>query len=190
MVKLVGMGARPKKASKETWEEYLEPGETLLWEGAPARGVRVTGSGVVMSIFGLLFLGFSVFWVSMATSMTMGMGGWAAFPFFGVPFVLIGLWLVFGHWAFDAYKRKRSRYAVTSRRALIARKLYGRKMHSYPITRQSQIRLIKGKLDTVNFAEITRNGKNGTYVVPIGFRYISDGKKVYDLLREIRSGLK
>lgn len=114
----------------------------------------------------------------------------AVFPLFGVPFVLVGLWLVAGHWFFDAYKRKRARYALTNKRALIARTIFGRRMESYPIERGNQLRLISGKLDTVHFAQKTYRTKNGTQVKNIGFRFIHDGQAVYDLLRKVQEDNK
>lgn len=122
----------------------------------------------------------------MAASMGGGSGVESLFPLFGLPFVLIGLWLVFGHWFFDAYKRKNARYALSSKRAFIARTMLGRRMESYPIDHTSQIRLISGKLDTVHFAQKTYRTKNGTSVKNIGFRFIPDGQEVYDLLRKVR----
>lgn len=182
MTRKIGMSRPDKTRESNRWEDYLGPGEKLLWQGAPATGLRFTGAGAVLSFFGIFFLGFALFWISMAASMSGGI----LFPLFGVPFVLVGLWLVFGHWFFDAYKRKKARYALTSKRALIARTLFGRRMESYPILRDSQIRLISGKLDTVHFAQKTYQTKNGTSVQNIGFRYIRDGQEVFDLLSKVQ----
>ena len=191
MVKMVGMGRKQPpervKTRPESWEDFFESGESLLWEGAPATGLRFTGKGFVLSFFGIFFLSFSIFWVGMASSMSAAGPEAILLPLFGAPFVLVGLWLVVGHWFYDAYKRKRTRYALTNKRALIARTVFGRKMESYPIGKGSQIRLISGDLDTVNFAERVYRNKNGDNVVAIGFRYIQDGQKVYKLLRDVRN---
>ncbi len=182
MVRKIGMSRPVSSTESNRWEDYLDSDEKLLWQGAPATGLRFTGAGAVLSFFGIFFLGFALFWIGMAASMS----GDVLFPLFGVPFVLVGLWLVVGHWFFDAYMRKKTRYALTSRRALIARALFSRHMESYPILRDSQIRLISGKLDTVHFAQKTYRTKNGTSVRNIGFRYINDGQKVFDLLRKVQ----
>lgn len=113
------------------------------------------------------------------------MGAGFFFALFGVPFVLVGLWLLAGHWFYDAYKRKRARYALTDKRALIARSMFGRRMESYPIDAKSPIELVSGTLDTVNFAQRVYRGKNGINVVKIGFRYIADGQEVFNLLRKV-----
>ena len=179
------MTPRQKSTRSNHWQDFLGPGEKLLWQGAPATGLRITGAGIFLSVFGIFFLGFSVFWVTMAVGIG-GSGAGAIFPIFGLPFVLVGVWLVAGHWFYDAYKRKHARYALTNQRALIARTVFGRRMESYPIDQNSQITLVSGKLDTVNFAQKAYRGKNGTSVVNIGFRYIPDGQEVFELLRKVQ----
>jgi len=184
MVRKVGMRPRLVEKRGESWEDYLEEGEKLLWEGAPATGLRFSGTGLALSLFGVFFFGFSMFWVGLASNT----GGGFIATLFGLPFVLVGLWLVAGHWFYDSYKRKRSRYALTSQRALIARTVFGRRMESYPIDRFSPIMLVEGPLDTVNFHQKTVRGKNGDTQINIGFRFINEGKKVYRLLRDIKEG--
>jgi len=186
MARMIGMSRPSKNTDSNSWDDYLDADEKLIWHGAPATGLRFSGAGLVLSFFGIFFLGFSVFWITMAFGMGGGSGMARVFPLFGVPFVLIGLWLVAGHWFFDAYKRKRARYALTNKRALIARTLFGRRMESYPIDRHSQIHLVSGKLDTVHFAQKTYQTKNGPQVKNIGFRFITEGQEVYDLLRSVK----
>jgi len=84
---------------------------------------------------------------------------------------LSGLWLVARHWVFDTHKRKRARYALTIKRA-------------------NQIRLISSKVGTVHFAKKTYHTKNGPQVKNVGFRFIHDGRAVYDLLRKVREDNK
>ncbi len=186
MVKTVGIRA-PERQHQGSWQDYLDPGEKLLWQGAPAGGIRFSITGLVQSAFGVFFLGFSVFWVAMA--LNIGADGPLSlfFPLFGLPFVLIGLWLVIGHWFFDAYKRRRSRYALTNKRAIIARRVFGRRLESYPILADSEISLVEGRFDTVNFHQKTVIRNNGTSRANIGFRYIRDGRKVYNLLLDIKT---
>lgn len=140
----------------------------------------------MLPFFGLFFLGFSLFWVSKTNSIGGGGSFGKMFPLFGLPFVLMGLWLVVAHWFFDAYKRIHARHALTNTRALIARSMFGRQMESYPIDRHSAINLISGDLDTVNFAQETFRTTNSTGVRPVGFRFIEDGQEVFDLLRKIK----
>lgn len=190
MVRKIGMGRGQSRTQSNQWEDYLEADEKLLWQGAPATGLRFSSKGLFTSIFGLFFFGFSVFWVTMAASFGGNTPLDYLFPLFGLPFVLVGFWMVVGHWFYDAFKRKRSRYALTNRRAIIARNLIRRKMESYEITPQSPISLVEGALDTVNFAQRTYRTKNGTNTVNIGFRYIEDGLKVFNVLKAMRKEQK
>jgi hypothetical protein len=186
MARKVGMGRSAAQSESNRWEDYLDPGERLLWQGAPASGLRFTPDGLAMSAFGAFFLGISVFIAFAGIMAGGGMG--AVFSLFTTPFILVGLWLVVGHWFFDAYKRKHSRYALTTKRAIIARSVMGRKMLSYEIGRHSPISLVEGNLDTVNFDRRTYLTKNGTKTVLIGFRFIKDGREVFRMLQDIKDG--
>ena len=189
MAKKVGMGGRLVKADSNRWEDYLDADEKLLWQGAPATGLRFSGKGAVMSVFGVFFFGFSVFWITMAATMAnTGSAFDFLFPLFGLPFVAVGFWLVIGHWFFDAYKRKKSRYALTNKRAIIARSVFGRKLESYEITENSPVSLVQGTFDTVNFAHRKVQSKNGVQTVDIGFRFITEGLSVFNLLKSIKVG--
>jgi hypothetical protein len=96
----------------------IEPGERLLWSGAPAPGAAALGA-LPASLFGIPFTGFAVFWIwGAATAATHAPGPWALFPLFGTPFLLIGLGMLAAPlWA--AMRAGSTVYAVTERRALI-----------------------------------------------------------------------
>ncbi len=97
--------------------ERLLKGEKIVWYGPPAQGWLLTGRDWLLIPFSLLWGGFAVFWEStvLATNAPFFMKMW------GVPFVLIGLYLVAGRFLLDAWIRRRMCYAVTDKRVLILR---------------------------------------------------------------------
>ena len=181
------------------WAPYLDPGELLLWDGAPARGIRFEMRMLGQSAFGLFFLGFALFWMAGASGVLWGNGGGGPpdvfayiFPLFGLPFVAVGAWMVFGHILWDAWVRSRTRYALTNRRAIIASQTFARSLKSWPIDANTELDYRPGSHATLYFAEETRvhRGRRRTrlHAEPIGFRFIADGDHVYQLFRSVQRG--
>ena len=111
------------------WEGILEPGEEILWQGRPDAEIRWSDLRPQKLVFGLFYAGFAVFWMVAAGGMVwggpMGGGPFALFPLFGIPFLLIGLNIMGGHVIWDAYKRGRTWYTLTDRRAFAATAVLG-----------------------------------------------------------------
>lgn len=97
--------------------ERLLPGERMLWTGRPGQGLRLRPQDIVLVPFSLVWCGFAVFWTWMA------MRG-SAPPFFiawGLMFVAVGLYFVFGRLLADAWIRSGMVYGLTDKRALMMR---------------------------------------------------------------------
>ena len=92
---------------------HLAPGEQLLWSGRPNRLVSWTDLPLVL--FGAMFFGFSVFWETMVvtTGAPLMMRVW------GIPFILVGLYLMLGRVVQSAWSRRHTWYALTDQRAMI-----------------------------------------------------------------------
>ena len=172
------------------WAPYLDPGEELLWEGRPNTGLRFKASDIFLSLFGVVFGGFALFWIFMAASIGSGAPGAisTAFPLFGLPFLVIGAYLAVGRYFWDSYVRGKTVYALTSKRGIIARSAFGRSLKSYPIRRSTEIEYQPGEEATIYFGKDEKRGKNGTYTVKRGFEYFEGGDKVYRLMRAIQQG--
>jgi hypothetical protein len=116
---------------------HLQSGERLLWSGKPAQGIRFRKQDIFMIPFSLMWGGFAIFWEVMALSTVFkgkATGDFPAvaifFPLWGVPFVLIGLYLIFGRFIFDAKKRASTFYGVTGQRIIIVSGLFSQTIKS------------------------------------------------------------
>jgi hypothetical protein len=83
----------------------------------------------------LMWGGFALVWFLLAIGVLHdGSGkdfsGSVVFPLFGSVFVLVGQYLIWGRFVYDWWKKKRTYYALTSRRALIVEEVFGRKTSS------------------------------------------------------------
>jgi hypothetical protein len=117
---------------------YLQPGEGLLWWGRPRQGFMLTARDVLLVPFSLAWGGFAIFWETLVVS---GDDPSVLFALWGVPFVLIGLYMIAGRFFHDAWKRSRTIYGLTAQRALILR---GDRFSALPLADAGKIRLQGG----------------------------------------------
>ncbi len=76
--------------------------------------------------FSLLWGGFAIFWeLSVFRS-----GAPFFFRLWGIPFVLVGLYMIFGRFFTDAWQRARTYYGLTNERVLIVPGLFERQVKS------------------------------------------------------------
>lgn len=122
----------------------LAPGERVLWHGRPPQGLLLRradawliplscawGGGVIFNVLHLLKtsaqmedraeMGFLVVW--------------------GLPFVLVGLYLMLGRFWVDAYLRARTCYVLTHERLLLVGGWSGQQIKSLPLRNLPQITL-------------------------------------------------
>lgn len=179
----------------EAWEHYFQPGETLLWEGAPKPGVHSWPKIIGLALFGLPFLIVGVGVCLTGMWQMINAKGWGDvglgffFTAFAIPFGGVGAVMVFGQWWAAAEAHKRLRYALSTRCAYIAKSYRTRSIESYPILKSSALGLEKGrKADTVWFHVQTERDSDGDRTTSrISFENIADGEKVYALLRSVQT---
>ncbi|PZQ96691.1 MAG: hypothetical protein DI533_13955 [Cereibacter sphaeroides] len=185
--------------TSERWEDYLDPGERLLWTGKPAQGVRVTKARIFTSIGGLFLLGFALFWTAGASGGLWLPGGprlegpllwfFIIFPLFGLPFIWLGFYVTIGHFFHDARQRAKTRYALTDRRALIAVAGPPRVLKSWPIVADTVIDYQPGPEGTIHLAtETSRDSDGDVTKTRVGFDLIPEADHVYRLIRGIQTG--
>lgn len=171
------------------WAGLLDPGEQVLWQGRPDAGLTLSPVAPIQIIMGLIFMGFSLFWMSMVRWISAGMDGpIQLFPLFGLVFFFIGLWNAGGYALWRSFRRRYMFYSLTNKRAFIATNLpgFGRKLQSYPITKETHFDFEDNQLGTIWFAKQHISSKNGSVSRPIGFERIADARSVYALLRQVR----
>ncbi|MBZ0111907.1 MAG: hypothetical protein K8J08_05575 [Thermoanaerobaculia bacterium] len=114
--------------------DRLLDGEQLLWAERPPEGLLLRGSDAFAIPFSLLWCGFAIFWEYGVITGEAPL----LFRLWGVPFVAVGLYMVLGRFAVDAWQRAQTSYGVTDRRVLI---LTGTKLTSLNLRTLSDVSL-------------------------------------------------
>lgn len=181
-------------------EQALRPelghDERLLWSGRPRQGLRFRPSDFLAVPFSLMWGGFAIFWeysVSTAKNAPVFMTLW------GIPFVLMGLYIMVGRFFVDAVQRSRTYYGVTDQRVIIIDGLLNRQVKSLTLTTLSDISLSErpGRSGTISF------GPNNFSFSPFGrvwlgmaarmapaFDQIDDARGVYALIRDTQQAAR
>ncbi len=103
-------------------EGIKEPGERVIWYGK-SKAFKLFGPEDFMLIpFSIFWFGFSLFWEFMALKNVVTQEGPLAlkiiFPLFGLPFVLIGFFLMFGRYIIKLKNFYNMVYVLTSKRVM------------------------------------------------------------------------
>lgn len=175
--------------SERAIRAQLGSGEKLLWSGQPRQGLRLRSADALMIPFSLLWGGFAAFWeLSVIKN-----GGPLFFMLWGVPFVLMGLYITVGRFFADAYRRRRTAYGLTSERAVIVSGLFTQEVQSITLRTLGDIALTErsDRSGTITLGPAGRTpawmagsgwpggGKSG----PPTFEMIENARVVYDQLR-------
>jgi len=94
---------------------YLRPGEQLLWCGRPDPALFFAATDIIAVPFSLVWLGIAVLW----ETGTQSIGAPAVFRALGVPFVLIGVYLVAGRFVTRWVRKRRTIYGITGQRVIV-----------------------------------------------------------------------
>ncbi|MHA6204792.1 hypothetical protein ACXU4B_10235 [Dyella soli] len=123
-------------SSEQALRQELGRDERLLWNGVPKQGLLFRASDLLAVPFSLLWGGFAIFW---EYSVTSAKDAPVIMELWGIPFVLIGLYMIVGRFFADAYLRKRTVYGVTDQRVIILSGLFNREVKSLALTTLSDI---------------------------------------------------
>ena len=99
---------------------WLSQGEQILWRGKPERYSLLNKKDSLMIPFSIAWCGFAIFW-ELSVIIT---GAPLLFRLWGIPFVCVGLYMVFGRFLYRRYQLRHSTYVITNRK--IIRKVGGK----------------------------------------------------------------
>lgn len=178
-------------ASSSPLRTHLRPGERVLWQGRPdVRAYSMRGAWYLIP-FSLLWGGFAIFWeVTVITS-----GAPIFFWLWGIPFVAVGLYMIFGRWVVARREAANTLYAITDRRVLIETGAFRRTFMQLDLRDlpASQLEERPGGLGTITLGPIVGlirlpPGRpfGGMYGQPPAFVAIPDAASVYETLQEAK----
>jgi hypothetical protein len=179
-------------------ESYLDPGETLIWSGQPKQGLRLQAGDIFMIPFSLIWGGFAFFWESLALGIYHPAHGHTnATPFmalFGLPFCVIGIYVIIGRFFADALTRRKTWYGITDRRLIILRRSLGTALTSLDLANLSGLNLVERKDNSgdIRFGVISDLAMYGSRRIPLvpGFYLLPQARTVYNLIRELQGKVR
>ena len=168
----------------------ISSNEKLIWTGKPKKGILLRSSDAFLIPFSLLWGGFALFWETSVLSTV------AAFPFalFGIPFVLVAIYITVGRFFLDAKKRANTIYGITTERIIIKTGILSREIKSLNIRTLNEI-TINQKSD--NSGTITFGPTDFRYAMmqgmewpgakqPPRLEFIEDVKSVYNKIIDLQ----
>jgi hypothetical protein len=180
-------------AAPDNWTAYLQPGERILWEGAPLPGIRNRARLVFLSLFGVPFFlaGLGGTAVAVGHIFWLGEVGLGLFTLaISLIFVGLGYTLVAHQWVEAARAHRTTRYALSTRAAYVARQSRKRALESFPILPATALELepCDGYDNLWFHTRRERDSDGGLTTTRVGFEGIADGTEVYQLMRGIQTG--
>lgn len=183
------------QSPETTVTQNLDPGERLLWSGQPRAGIRLRGQDAFLIPFSFLWGGFAIFWECAVLTIHSKAPGPVAvvFPLFGLPFVAVGLYMIFGRFVVDARVRSRTFYGVTNERIIIVSGIFSQQTKSLRLRALAEVSLSQRSdgSGTITFGQSPFMGNffpsgswpgAGRYAPP-SFDLIEHAKDVYDIIR-------
>jgi hypothetical protein len=120
-------------------KQELQVDETLVWSGLPRQGLIFKANDIFMIPFSLMWGGFAFFWELSVFSSNAPI----FFRLWGIPFVLVGIYIIAGRFFFDAKIRAGTLYGLTNKRAIIISGLLSKKTTSINLKNISEVQVTK-----------------------------------------------
>lgn len=176
----------------------LQEDEKIVWSGQPEPS-WFSAADIFLIPFSLLWGGFAFFWEGSVLSIFLNnpkAGGSIFMVLWGIPFVLIGSYMIFGRFFYQRWAQKNTFYALTNQRVIILSTSRGRSTQALFLDNLPAISKMVNKkgIGTLVFggdplllgrfgpaASIAITSNRRTPALP-AFTNIKDVDKVYDLI--------
>lgn len=122
----------------EVLKEHTNHGRDLIWTGRPVQGFRLGKEDLALVPFSIFWCVFVVIWEAIAI---FSDAGWL-FILWGIPFLLIGFYLLIGRFLHDRWYRARTFYGLTANTLFIQRP---RKLDQHSLDNLHQLEVVEGK---------------------------------------------
>lgn len=176
------------------WSEIFYDGEKLLWEGRPSTRIFLLSLG---DKYRLILAVLWVFFLIYFYNQSFDDGALVLVRFFqGLPLWALALFIIgviyftTARWFLDSYQRRHTVYAISNKRAFIAKSAFGRKLDHIPIVPTMKIDLATGDLGAITFREEKSIFKNwnkwGVEDGSFTFRGLGEPEKVYAVIEKLQ----
>lgn len=137
----------------------LQPGESVLWAGRPSiRPIFHRNEDETLLPYSLMAGGFSLVWeIAVISSIfnhpTQVGWYWYVMAWFGLCFVAMGQYMMWGRFLYAARKKTRTYYAVTNQRVMVVQTYGDRQVASAEINSLPDLQKLKrsGEVGTIRF---------------------------------------
>ena len=164
---------------------YLGPGESILWQGRPQRFTPFTENDIFMIPFSLFWCGtlFPSFWKDFQE-------GIGLFGLFCIPFVLAGLYMLFGRLVVRWYQLRHTAYAITTRKILRRRNRKVEVLQSDPMP-PFRVKEHRKGLKSVCFVEnlnSVRGKRRPAWEPGFALEFLSDADRAIQAIDSMHAG--
>lgn len=164
------------------FDGYLLRNETLLWTGHPNPFSLFTSMDLFLVPFSLMWGGFAIVW----EASVVGNGAPSLFTLWGIPFIVVGQYLIWGRFLHKYLRRRQTYYAITDRRALILSNFFRASLTSFLLHQMSSLHW-RGRTILFDLGHVApyRNWQDWSGELQPGFYALSDPDEAYHLLQDL-----
>lgn len=165
---------------QKIFESFIGMDEYILWSGKPSRIHLFNGQDLIMIPFALFWLSFSLFWEWQVIQSRQSI----ILCVWGIPFVMIGVYLLLIRPFYQASVTRRTYYAITNKQLMIKQ---GEKISFYTASQLPpfSLKVHRDGTGSLYFYETYyRNGRSRTY--SFGLKYIEDYAGAQNALRRLQ----